>query len=76
MPIWEFTLYTFAGAFIWSTGLAFGGYKLGENWEDLRTAMRPLDYPIAAIIVIVLVWYVIRHVRRAWGDDGPSPGAA
>ena len=37
VPIWQFTLYTFAGAFIWSTGLAYGGYKLGENWEDLRS---------------------------------------
>ena len=76
VPIGQFTAYTFAGAFIWSTGLAYGGYKLGENWEDLRAAMRPVDYPIAGIIVIVLVWYVIRHVKRAWGDDGLEPGPA
>src|SRR5437870_8964895 len=45
LPIWQFTLYSFAGAFIWSTGLAYGGYKLGENYENIRTAMRPFDYP-------------------------------
>lgn len=70
MPIWQFTVYTFAGAFIWSTGLAYGGYKLGENYEDLRAWMRPLDYPIAAIIVAMLIWYVYRHVKRAWGPGG------
>ena len=36
MPIVPFTIYTFAGAFIWSTGLAYGGYKLGQHWERLR----------------------------------------
>jgi membrane protein DedA with SNARE-associated domain len=74
MPIWQFTAYTFAGAFIWSVGLAYGGYKLGQNYEDLRTAMRPLDYPIAAIIVVAIIWYVYRHVKRAWGDG--EAGAA
>lgn len=72
MPIWQFTVYTFAGAFIWSTGLAAGGYKLGENYERLREWMRPLDYPIAAIIVLLVVWYVYRHVKRSWFDDGPE----
>jgi membrane protein DedA with SNARE-associated domain len=70
MPIWQFTIYTFAGAFIWSTGLAYGGYKLGENYEDLRAWMRPLDYPIAAIIVALVIWYVYRHVKRAWAPGG------
>lgn len=69
MPIWQFTAYTFAGAFIWSTGLTYGGYKLGKNYEDLRTWMRPLDYPIAALIAVLIVWYVYRHFNRAWADD-------
>ena len=68
MPIWQFTLYSFAGAFIWSTGLAYGGYKLGENYENIRTAMRPFDYPIAAIIAVAVVWYVYRHIKHAWGE--------
>jgi membrane protein DedA with SNARE-associated domain len=72
MPIWQFTLYTFAGAFIWSTGLAWGGYKLGQNYEDLRNWMRPLDYPIAGLIVLAVAWYVYRHVKRAWGDSSPE----
>lgn len=72
MPIWQFTLYTFAGAFIWSTGLAWGGYKLGKNYEDLRAWMRPLDYPIAAVIVLAAALYVYRHVKRAWRDSGPE----
>jgi membrane protein DedA with SNARE-associated domain len=72
MPIWQFTAYTFTGAFIWSVGLAYGGYKLGENYEDLRNTMRPLDYPIAALIVIAVALYVYRHVKRVWWDTGPE----
>jgi membrane protein DedA with SNARE-associated domain len=72
MPIWQFTAYTFAGAFIWSTGLAFGGYKLGENYEELRNWMRPLDYPIAAVIALAVIWYVYRHIKRAWWESGPE----
>lgn len=74
MPIWQFTLYTFAGAFIWSVGLAYGGYKLGENYEDLRNWMRPLDYPIAAVIVALVAWYVYRHVKRAWWAEPDEAG--
>lgn len=76
MPIWQFTAYTFAGAFIWSVGLAYGGYTLGKNYEDLRSAMRPLDYPIAAVIALAVIWYVYRHIKRAWGDEPDQTGAA
>jgi len=72
MPIWQFTVYTFIGAFIWSVGLAYGGYKLGENYDDLRAWMRPADYPIAAIILALVAWYVYRHIKRAWWEPEPE----
>jgi membrane protein DedA with SNARE-associated domain len=72
VPIWEFTVYTFAGAFIWSTALAYGGYKLGENYEELRTWMRPFDIPIVIVIVLAGAWYVYRHIKRAWWETGPE----
>lgn len=72
MPFWQFTVYTFAGAVIWSTGLAYGGYTLGKNYEDLRAWMRPLDYPIAAVIVLAVIWYVYRHIKRAWWEAEPE----
>ena len=68
MPIVQFTAYTFVGAFIWSTGLTYGGYKLGQHYQDIRNWMRPFDYPIAGLIVLLIVWYVYRHVKRAWFD--------
>jgi membrane protein DedA with SNARE-associated domain len=66
MPIWRFITYSFVGAFIWSLALAWAGYKLGENWEDLRNWMRPADIPIAIIAAILVALYVYRHVKHAW----------
>ncbi len=64
MNFLKFTIYTFIGSFIWCTALATGGYYTGKNWEQLRNAMRPFDYPIAAIVLILLVVFFVRG-RRA-----------
>lgn len=60
MNVPRFVLYTFLGSFLWCTALAAGGYYTGSRWEELRNAMRPFDYPIAAIVVVVLVFFFIR----------------
>ncbi len=64
MNIVKFLVYTFSGSFIWSTGLAYGGYLLGEHWEQLRSAMRPFDPIILAIVVILIAWYIYRHIKH------------
>ena len=63
MNFWKFSFYTFIGSYPWSLGLAYGGFKLGENWEDLRRVMRPFDFPIAAIILVVVVWFIYRRIK-------------
>ena len=68
MNMFKFLIYTFTGSFIWSTGLAYGGYLLGEHWEDLRSAMRPFDPIIIAIIVILIGLYVYRHIKHMRAD--------
>jgi membrane protein DedA with SNARE-associated domain len=64
MHIVKFLVYTFTGSFIWSTGLAYGGYLLGEHWEGLRSAMRPFDPLFIAIIVGLIAFYIFRHVKH------------
>jgi len=64
MHFGKFLVYTFLGSFIWSVGLAYGGYLLGEHWEKVRIILRPFDPLIAAGIVALVVFYVYRHVRR------------
>ena len=64
----RFVVFTFLGSFIWCALLALGGFIAGEHWEDLRRVMRPFDYPIIAIIVLGLVYYVYRHIHHARVD--------
>ena len=64
MPLLSFSLLTFAGSFLWSLGLAYGGYVLGENWETLRRAMRPFDIPILVIGVLLVGFYIYRRLRN------------
>jgi membrane protein DedA with SNARE-associated domain len=68
----KFILYAFLGSFIWSTALAWGGYLLGQNWERLREAMRPFDYPILGIVVALIavaVWLRLKHRRQGLTND-------
>jgi membrane protein DedA with SNARE-associated domain len=64
----RFSILTFVGSFLWCAALALGGYLLGANWEELRRVMRPFDYPILAILVLGLAYYIYRHVRHARED--------
>ena len=67
MNLIKFSIYTFWGSFLWSLGLAYGGYMLGENWESIRNAMRPFDIPILVIImggIAFFLWRRIRALRR------------
>ncbi len=61
----KFLVYTFLGSFIWSVGLAYGGYRLGEHWEQIRTVMRPFDPLVIAFIVVLIALYIYRHIKRA-----------
>ncbi len=64
MPFLKFLFYTFIGSFIWSVGLAYGGYLLGEHWEQLRNIMRPFDPFIITVAVIFIALYIYRHIRH------------
>jgi len=59
-----FTVYSFVGSFIWCAALAYGGYVFGAHWEALRDVMRPFDIPIAIVLGIGFVYYLVHHIRR------------
>ncbi len=63
MPLWRFSVYTFAGSLIWCWALAWIGKKLGENWDTLGVYFHRFDALIGAILVAGIVWYVRRHLR-------------
>ena len=71
MRLVPFLIYTFVGSFIWCAALAYGGYQLGEHWEQIRAVMRPFDPVIAVLIVALIAFYIYRRVRHL-KDKTPS----
>jgi membrane protein DedA with SNARE-associated domain len=68
MKLFKFTLYALIGSFIWSVGLAYGGYALGKNWQSLREAMRPFDLPIVIAVLLLIAfyfWWKLRKIKTA-----------
>jgi membrane protein DedA with SNARE-associated domain len=61
----KFTALTFAGSFLWSTLLAWAGFIFGENWREIREAMRPFDIPIVLVLLALAAWYVRRHLKHS-----------
>ena len=70
MHLLPFLILTFLGSFIWSTGLALGGYLLGSNWETLRDHMRPFDLLIIAFLVAIVLIYVYWRLKSRRASSG------
>ena len=74
MNLWKFCVFTFLGSYPWSLGLAYGGFLLGENWEDLRSVMRPFDIPILVVPAAALAWFFYRRIRVIRAQQRGGPG--
>jgi membrane protein DedA with SNARE-associated domain len=67
MPQGKFQLYTFIGSWPWCFGLAFAGAKLGDRWNsdpELRDLFHRFDALIIGALLVLIVWYVVRHWRH------------
>ena len=60
MPLGRYTLLTFPGSAIWCFALAAVGWGLGANWERFHEAFRYADYAVAAAILLVAAWLLLR----------------
>jgi membrane protein DedA with SNARE-associated domain len=64
MPFWRFTLLTFLGCLPWVFLLAFVGDQVGARWHKWKDALHYVDYAVAALIVVGIVYLVVRWWRR------------
>lgn len=63
MNIWRFSIFTFLGALPFSYFLAYLGFRMGKNWQQLSVIWHKFDLIIAAAIVVGLAWWLWRHIR-------------
>lgn len=59
----KFCFYTLIGSLFWSFLLAYAGLILGENWDKLESYFRKFDLVIGVLIILLIVWWSIRHFR-------------
>jgi membrane protein DedA with SNARE-associated domain len=60
MNLFKFTVYSTAGAFIWSILLVQLGVIFGARWTEIRHILQPFDLLIAALVIslfVGLLWW-------------------
>ncbi len=64
MSFGKFTLYTTIGCVPWVAMLGYVGVKLGANWERIQPYLHYADYVVAAALVGLAAYAIIRWRRR------------
>lgn len=64
MNVLRFSIFTFLGAFPWTFGLAWGGYLLGENYQDIRDVTKPFDIPIVATVSVLVALFIYKRIKE------------
>ena len=62
-----FILATIAGAIPWNLALAYAGFKLGQNYEKVSTALGPFTLPIAGVVLLLVI--VAYYYGRRLGEE-------
>ena len=62
-----FILATIAGAIPWNLALAYAGFKLGQNYEKVSSALGPFTLPIAGVVLLLVI--VAYYYGRRLGEE-------
>jgi membrane protein DedA with SNARE-associated domain len=74
MPFGRFIVLTFAGCVPWILGLTLVGKAARDNWTDWKDRLHYVDYAVAVLIVLAVVyfgqrWWRARRARRLAAAD-------
>jgi membrane protein DedA with SNARE-associated domain len=64
MNLKKFIFYTFIGAGIWNAFLAYIGFVLGNNWEEIKHYADYVSWAILGIIIIVGAYFLIKEIKK------------
>ncbi len=74
----RFGIYTTIGCIPWTAALAYAGWAVGANWQSIVNGFHGPTYVIAAIVIILVVIWAWRYVKRHRGGaaaEGPGQPA-
>jgi membrane protein DedA with SNARE-associated domain len=64
MPFGPFVVFSLIGSLAWSAILVGAGYALGGHLDGLDAVLHKFSLVIAGLLVVLVVWYVVRHLRH------------
>ena len=75
MPFWRFTALTAAGCLPWIFMLTLIGREVGDRWESWKDSLHYVDYAVAALIVLAIIYFVVRNRRKPRAAGEPAADA-
>ena len=60
--LWNFVIYSVAGAALWNSALTYIGMQLGRNWKNIDRYSIYLDMTALVIVAILVIWFI--HATR------------
>ncbi len=67
MHILQFLLYSTLGAGIWTGMLAYIGYLLGENYQQVNKYLGPTPYIVLGLLLVGFAAWIWRHRQQSSG---------
>lgn len=68
MSLLPFILLTTIGSTIWSALLAYSGYALGTNYDQVGQYISPISKVVSAIAIIAIIVFIIRRLKNRNSD--------
>jgi membrane protein DedA with SNARE-associated domain len=70
MPLFRYSVLTLIGSAVWAFALAGAGYGLGSSYERFHRDFRFADYAVAAGIIALAVYLIVRRRRSSRLSSG------
>jgi len=64
MNLTKFCIYTVMGAGMWNAFLAWVGFKLRDNWEEVMKYSSVVDIVVVGILGAVVIYFVYMQVKK------------
>ena len=69
MNVVRFSIFTILGAGLWNAFLAYVGFALKSNWEEVMQYSHIIDIVVVLFLLAIVGLYVYRHLKRKNRED-------
>jgi membrane protein DedA with SNARE-associated domain len=65
MNVTKFAIYTIVGAGLWNGFLAWAGFKLRDNWDEVVKYGSVVDIVMVGVLGAVVIYFIYTQVKRS-----------